>query len=117
MVLLSDLRIYDVKITVLKRIENTKISEEFAARKRDLGPCTRVKEGQEFVSKNMQIPESFCSWAWADIQRDVVHLATGGNVHWINRKGIEICSCTDGLHPVIYKLERIECPTWLIGEV
>jgi uncharacterized repeat protein (TIGR04076 family) len=49
----------------------------------------------------------FCSWAWADIQRDVVHLALGGDFPWIKEKGIGISCCTDGLRPVIFKLERL----------
>ena len=40
--------------------------------------CSAVRLGDEFISRNMGVPEGFCSWAWTDIQRDVVHLALGG---------------------------------------
>ena len=69
--------------------------------------CTRVKPGQVFVSRGMQMPEGFCSWAWADIQRDVVHLALGGDFPWMKQRGTTLACCTDGLRPVIFKLERI----------
>jgi uncharacterized repeat protein (TIGR04076 family) len=98
---------HDVRITVLKKIETGKISDEYASRARDLGPCTRMKEGEVNISRNMEMPRGFCSWAWADIQRDVVSLAVGGDPHWIKGEGIDIVCCTDGLHPVIFKLERI----------
>jgi len=55
----------------------------------------------------MAMPPSFCSWAWADIQRDVAHLAIGGDFPWIKQRGIMITCCTDGLRPVVFKLERI----------
>ena len=62
--------------------------------------------GEEYVSKNMAMPTGFCSWAWADIQRDVAHLAMGGDFPWMREKGMMISCCTDGLRPVIFRLER-----------
>ena len=96
----------DVKITVVEMME-PKIFKELAAD--HMTPqCTRVKVGQEFISTSMDMPEGFCSWAWADVQRDVIHLATGGEFPWIKTKGKMVSACTDGLRPVIFKLERIE---------
>ena len=96
----------DVKITVLKKISMDEIFEEYA--KEDMRKkCLLIKEGEEFISKNMTMPEGFCSWAWADIQRDVSHLALGGNFPWIKEEGMMLSCCTDGLRPVIFKLERI----------
>ena len=69
--------------------------------------CTRVNAGQVFVARDMQMPEGFCSWAWADIQRDVSHLALGGDYPWMKQKGTALACCTDGLRPVIFKLERV----------
>lgn len=66
----------DVKISVLKKLDVGEIHEEFAAEKTPR-ICHRFKIGQEFVAKGMQMPDGFCSWAWADIQRDVVHLSLG----------------------------------------
>ena len=96
----------DVKITVIEMME-PKIFKELATEA--MTPqCTSVKLGQEFLSSSMKMPDGFCSWAWADIQRDVIHLATGGDFPWINTKGKMVSACTDGLRPVIFKLERIE---------
>ena len=80
--------------------------------------CHRFKVGQEFVldtTKDASDPQSwqncppgFCSWAFADIQRDISHILFGGSYPWIKDKGVIITCCTDGLRPVIFKVERIE---------
>jgi len=54
------------------------------------------------------MPEGFCSWAWADIQRDVAVLALNGNFPWVKDEGIGISWCTDGFRPVVFKLKRME---------
>lgn len=96
----------DVKITVVGTCETGELFKKHAID--SVTPlCTRVKVGEEFISKGMQMPEKFCSWAWADIQRDVVHLSLGGDFPWIRQKGVMISCCTDGLRPVIFKLERL----------
>ena len=97
----------DVKITVLKKIRTDEIFEEYASEIAK-SVCPSVKEGVEYVSKNMNIPEGFCGWAWADIQRDVAHLSLGGDFPWIKEKGEMVSCCTDGLRPVIFKLERVD---------
>ena len=96
----------DIKITVIKKLETDEIFEEYAAEEAKPS-CDAVKLGDEFISKNMGIPEGFCSWAWTDIQRDVVHLALGGEFPWMKKAGTMISCCTDGLRPVLFKLERI----------
>lgn len=94
-----------MKITVVKKLETGEVFKEFAGG--DMTPtCPRVEVGQEFISEGMQMPEGFCHWAWADIQRDVVHISLGGDFPWIKRKGAMISCCTDGLRPVVFKLER-----------
>ena len=67
----------DVKITVIKKLETDEIFEEYA--KDEAKPsCSAVRLGDEFISRNMGVPEGFCRWVQTDIQRDVVHLALGG---------------------------------------
>lgn len=95
----------DVKITVLKKVETDEVFKEFAGEEAE-PLCPIVTVGDEYISKNMAMPSGFCSWAWADIQRDVAHLAMGGDFPWIKEKGKMISCCTDGLRPVIFKLER-----------
>ena len=73
----------------------------------NIRPCDLFKVGDEHLVKNLQMPKGFCPWAWADIQRDVAVLALDGNFPWIKDKGIGITCCTDGFHPVVFKLSRI----------
>ena len=97
-----------IKITVLAKLRlGEDIFNKYSMPSVDLD-CKRVNVGEEFIVENINMPKSFCSWAWADIQRDVVHLALGGDFDWIKDKGVAISACTDGLRPVIFKLERIE---------
>lgn len=71
--------------------------------------CPNTKTGQEFYVKNHnEVPEGFCSWAWADIQRDVTTVMFGGSLPWIKQQGTAISCCTDGLMPVVFKIERQE---------
>jgi uncharacterized repeat protein (TIGR04076 family) len=96
----------DVRITVLKKLRTGDVFEKYASK--EMTPeCTIMKDGKEYLSKGMQMPEGFCSWAWADIQRDVIHLSLDGDFPWIREKGVMISCCTDGLRPVVFKLERL----------
>jgi uncharacterized repeat protein (TIGR04076 family) len=74
----------DVKITVLRNQRLPDLVKEYGTG--DVTEvCPAMQEGQEYISKGMNMPEGFCSWAWADIQRDVVHLALGGNYPWMKK--------------------------------
>jgi len=95
----------DVRITVLKRMKSGGILEEYG--KGVPAECPMFKEGQEFNVQDLNMPQGFCSWAWADIQRDVTVIGLGGEYPWIKQEGTMICCCTDGLSPVIFKLERV----------
>jgi len=70
--------------------------------------CNRFDVGQEFVVDSPNCPAGFCNWAFADIQRDLVHTLYGGYYPWMKEKGVAVSCCTDGLRPVIFKIERIE---------
>ena len=91
-----------VKITVLKRLLHEDLLAEYADSM--WTPCERFREGEEFIARGVNMPEGFCSWAWADIQKYVMTLSRGGNFVGI-KPGIHIASCTDGFRPVIFKLE------------
>jgi len=98
---------YDVKITVLKKLEVRDIHKEYASE--DIhSTCIKYKEGQEYLSKNCDKPEAFCSTSWAGVQSKVMFLALGHDYPKNKKRGTDIYCCPDGLHPVIYKLERIE---------
>ncbi len=98
-----------VKITVVKKLNNKDLFGDnpplvFTG----AAECDRLKVGQEFISDEGMFPEGMCSWAFADIQRDITHLRLGGDFPWIEEKGAIMSCCTDGARPVIFKLERIE---------
>jgi uncharacterized repeat protein (TIGR04076 family) len=95
-----------VKITIVKRLANRDLIDEYG---KDVGgQCELFNVGKEFIVKDLNMPEGFCSGAWADIQRDVAVLNFGGNFPWIKKAGTAIACCTDGFSPVVFKLERIE---------
>lgn len=97
-----------VKITVVKKIDNREIFGDEPPLGFTLAPqCDALEVGQEFIS-DMGCPPGFCGWAYADIQRDIVHLLFGGNFPWMKEKGTILSCCTDGVRPVIFKLERME---------
>lgn len=96
----------DVKITVVRRTSNKELLEKYASG--EVEPeCERFKTGDEFIVKDLKMPEGFCSWAWADIQRDVAVLTLNGNFFWVKEKGVGFSCCTDGFRPVVFKLERL----------
>jgi uncharacterized repeat protein (TIGR04076 family) len=69
--------------------------------------CGKFTLGQEFTSEEGKCPEGFCFWAFADIQRDITHLRYGGDYPNMKTKGAVLSCCTDGVRPVIFKLERM----------
>lgn len=98
-----------VKITVVKKLSNQDVFSGNSPVDFTFSPvCERLEEGQEFISDEGSCPPGFCPWAFADIQRDITHLRLGGNYPWVKQKGTKVSCCTDGLRPVIFKLERIE---------
>ena len=93
-----------VKITVLKRLHNQDLIEEYCDS--NWNACDRYTEGEEFVVTGEDIPEGFCGWAWADLHKYIITLARGGNFSGV-KPGVFVTCCTDGFRPVIFKLERV----------
>lgn len=97
-----------VKITVVKKaFFDDLIQNEFGSLT-DFSICERFVEGQEFILANIgKIPEGFCSWAWADIQRDLAMIEFGAKPEpsLTNPHSIYSC-CSEGLRPVIFKIEK-----------
>ncbi|WP_170075738.1 TIGR04076 family protein [Paraclostridium dentum] len=96
----------DIKITILKKLKVNDIFVEYAKENMPL-VCAKGEVGDEFISKNCEMPERFCKGAWSGLKRKVEFLASGNNSPYVKQDGVAIHSCNDGLHPVIYKLERI----------
>ena len=75
------------------------------------GPCECFEEGQEFIIDPSGVPEEFhslCPWAWADIHKDILSVASGGNMIGMRKRGTLITGCTDWFRPVIFKVERLD---------
>lgn len=99
-----------VKITVLKKTFDEELAKEYGAD--GLGACPMLKTGQVFYADYAK-PEGFCDEAWKAIYQYVFALAHGVDDvfyfgDWIKKPGIAICSCNDGLRPVIFKLEATD---------
>lgn len=99
------------KITVLKTMFNQELAAEYGAE--GLTACPMLKEGQVFYADYGK-PQGFCDEAWKAIYQYVFALSHGaGNGlfyygDWIRRPGVAVCSCNDGLRPVIFKIEVTE---------
>jgi uncharacterized repeat protein (TIGR04076 family) len=95
------------KITVLKRMINEELADAYLINN-DLKVCDVFSDGQEFITEEpFFIPKGFCHYAWADIRVNILAVATGGSFPWMKQKGVMIACCTDGLRPVVFKVERM----------
>ena len=104
-----------VKITVLKTTLDKELAETYGIP--GLGPCPMLRAGQVFYADYAK-PAGLCDEAWKAIYQYVFALAhgvgwAGGLFYygdWIKTPGVAICSCNDGLRPVIFKLEATDEP-------
>ena len=97
-----------LKITVLRRLKPEEIFDKKPIA-HDLGPCEAYKDGQKFiVEADGRMPDEFCTWAWDDIYKDIQTLRFHGNFQWFTEEGASVNCCTDGLRPVIFRIERID---------
>ncbi len=100
-----------VRITVLKTTLDEELAREYGAH--GLTACPMHKAGQVFYADYAK-PDGLCDEAWKAIYQYAFALAhgTGNDVFyygdWISEPGIAICSCNDGLRPVIFKLEATD---------
>ncbi len=94
-----------------KKTLDEELAREYGAE--GLTSCPMLTTGQVFYADYAK-PEGFCDEAWKAIYQYVFALAHGaGNDvfyygDWIRKPGIAICSCNDGLRPVIFKLEATD---------
>lgn len=100
-----------VKITVLKKTFDQELADEYGAN--GLGPCPMLRQGDVFFADYAK-PDGFCDEAWKAIYQYVFALAHGSGKElfyygdWIRKPGVAICSCNDGIRPVIFKLEATD---------
>ena len=97
------------RITVLKRHFDEELAKEYGSK--GIGKCPMLKEGQIFYADYAK-PDGCCDEAWKAIYQYVFALAHGSGQFyygdWIEKPGVAICSCNDGLRPVIFKVERTD---------
>ena len=99
------------KITVLKKTFDGELAKEYGVP--GLGTCPMLKEGQVFYADYAK-PAGFCDEAWKAIYQYVFALSHGAQKEtfyfndWIRVPGVAICSCNDGLRPVIFKIEATD---------
>jgi uncharacterized repeat protein (TIGR04076 family) len=99
------------KITVLKKNFDKELADQYGAI--GLGPCPMLNAGQVFHA-DFARPDGFCDEAWKAIYQYVFALANGAGSDgslfyfgdWIRVPEVAICSCNDGLRPVVFKIER-----------
>ncbi len=97
-----------VRITVLKTTVDEELAREYGAE--DMTSCPKHTTGQVYYADYAK-PEGFCDEAWKAIYQYAFALAHGAGENlfytgrWIRKPGVAICSCNDGLRPVIFKLE------------
>lgn len=98
-----------MKITVLKKLNSESIFGSNPPLGKETKACPVFEVGQEFTVRNDGgMPREFCHWAWDDLYKIITALRYGAN--WepeAEEKGAPtVHCCTDGLRPVIFKLER-----------
>ena len=101
-----------VRITVLKTTLDQELAAEYGVE--GLTACPMLKAGQVFHADYAK-PDGLCDEAWKAIYQYVFALSHGADAGWYyddwmdpKHKGVAICSCNDGLRPVIIKVERVE---------
>ncbi|MBN1428763.1 MAG: TIGR04076 family protein [Anaerolineae bacterium] len=91
---------YRCKITVIRKLFHEDLYEQYPYS--IPGSCGRFEVGQEFITASpWDPPDGFCAWAWADL-RPMIHAKHAGDPITM------ISCCTDGLRPVLFRLELVE---------
>ncbi len=99
----------NVKITVIKKEFYSEFAEEYLADGKAAGPCPILNVGDEFIYEGgAQMPAGFCPWAWIDLYRGISMLSAEGITPWYRKNGSQILCCTDGVRPVVFRVEAIE---------
>ena len=92
-----------VKITVVKKIFNKDLADKYTYDPSAWHECDHFNVGEVFITdidRPWDMPEGFCGWAWADIQKLVYGIARDGQPCFVT-------CCTDGYRPVFFQLEKI----------
>lgn len=107
-----------IRISVLKRTLNKELAQLYGIK--EIDKCSKFEENKEYFleldqsidcHQTLEKPEGFCEDAWQSVQKYVLALVYGSNDDkkfqfndWIKIPGVAICSCSDGIRPVIFKV-------------
>ncbi len=98
------------KITVLRKMSNPDFASEYCVKGECEKLCPLMTEGREFIAEGRQ-PDGFCSWAWIDLGRYITVFECGANftepMQWMKDNRTVIACCTDGIRPVVFKIEKL----------
>ena len=97
------------RIEVLKTTFHEDLAKEYGCK--NLSTCPFHKVGDVFFADYAK-PEGLCDEAWKAMYQYVFALSHGASTFyyndWIDKEGGAICSCNDGLRPVIFKIDRTD---------
>jgi len=94
------------RITVEKVSFNEDLAKKYS--KEWMKTCSVFVEGQIFeIQDPWSMPDGFCSNAWSDIYKNIQTISLGGNFPSTQKEGTNLSCCTDGIRPVIFRIERI----------
>lgn len=100
---------YACKVTVIKRMLNKDLADEYLNNSERFAICNKVTDNQEFVVNNpFEMPEGICESAWADIRPYILTIAAGGEFGFMKETHTALASCSDLFRPVIFRIERID---------
>lgn len=99
------------RITVLKTEYHPDLSKEYRLPELHHGPCSKFSVGDSFVVEHLnERPAGFdCGWAWDDLEKIIVPMMLGAKFSpWMIDENTFIACCSDGIKPVVFKIERLE---------
>lgn len=102
-----------IKITVVKTLTPNDVFKGDLPNhlpEKSRGSCKKHIIGDEYTCQTHECPSGFCSWAYADIQKDIVDLHYDSPPYykrWLMGERVNYVSCTNGLAPTIFKIERV----------
>lgn len=98
----------DVRITAIRQTVYTDLMEKY---ENPIEHACDISVGDEFISRNAEIPDGFCKSAWEVIYPFVKILAEGGGNFfdgWMKNEKSAMLSCNDGFRPMSFLIETVE---------
>lgn len=108
---MNNKKLKQVKITVVKVTFNSDLADKYAVA--GYPPCLIHTVGQVFYSNGWQKPSGLCDYAWNSMRDMVLCVAQKGGYilgegNWLKHSDMAIVSCSDGIKPVIFKVEATD---------